>query len=360
MVEQHGIAGGAHVAEPRMLHLPNHAACDDLRMREHLGEIVDPRAGHAHRHQRRFEVLRHAFAHRRLDDRDQRVLVGLAFGISGKACVGEMRVEPEHLHQLGEQRVVRCAESDVAAVAGLEQLIGCGEAMAVAERLRGLAGLQIFRRFPRRRRDCGLDQRDVGDATFAVACRADKAGERGIGRKQCAEHVRRLYARPHRHLAGLAGDGQDAGERLDDQVDSSAPPLRSALPKARHRGVDDARIDLLHLRGTEAELVERARPRRLQEYVRLRRKLEQDIDRLRPLEIEHQAALVAVERGEAHALALADRRCGAAHVALRRLDLDDIRAHVGEQRAGERPSDEVRELDDADSRKRLCHFLVTY
>jgi hypothetical protein len=74
--------------------------------------------------------------------------------------------------------------------------------------------------------------------------------------------------------------------------------------------------------------------------------LEQDLDRLRLLEIEHQAALVAIERDEAHALVVADRRRRAAHVALRRLDLDHVGPHVGEQRAGKRAGDEIRELDD--------------
>src|SRR5262249_40201416 len=83
--------------------------------------------------------------------------------------------------------------------------------------------------------------------------------------------------------------------------------------------------------------------------------LAQDIDRLGPLEIEHEAALVAVERDEAHALAVADRRRGAAHVALRRLDLDHIGAHVGKERAGERPGDEIRELDHPYPRQRVRH-----
>ena len=76
------------------------------------------------------------------------------------------------------------------------------------------------------------------------------------------------------------------------------------------------------------------------------------------LQVEHQAALVAVERGEAHALAVADRRRGAAHVAARRLDLDHVGAHVGEQRAAQRAGDEVRQLDDADAGERLAHCIL--
>src|SRR5262249_60140801 len=102
----------------------------------------------------------------------------------------------------------------------------------------------------------------------------------------------------------------------DDQVDAGAPPVGSGLAEARHRGVDDAWIDGFDVRGAEAELVERTRPVCLEHHVRYARELEQDLDRLGSLEIEHETALVAVERDEAHALAVADRRRGTAHVAL--------------------------------------------
>ena len=266
-----------------------------------------------------------------------------------------MRFEAEHLHELGEQRVVGRAECEVAFVAGFEQLIGRREAMPVAQRLRRIAGLEIFRGLPGGGGDRGLDQRDVGDASLAVARRAHEAGERGIGREQCAEHVGGLHARPHRHLAGFSRHRKRARERLDDQIDAGAPPVRPGLAEARHGGINDARVHGLYLRSAQPELVERARPVRLQEHVRLGRELAQDLDRLRPLEIEHEAALVAVERDEAHALVVADRRRRAPHVALRRLDLDDVGAHVAEQRAGERAGDEIRELDDANSSEWFWH-----
>ncbi len=93
----------------------------------------------------------------------------------------------------------------------------------------------------------------------------------------------------------------------------------------------------LHVGGPEPELVERARPVRPRNTSDFARELAAGSRCASwPLEIEHEAALVAVERDKAHALAVADRRRGAAHVALQRLDLDHVGAHVGEQRAGER------------------------
>ena len=201
--------------------------------------------------------------------------------------------------------------------------------MPVADRLRHLAGLEIFRGLPGRRRDRGFDQRNVGDAAFAVRAGADQACERRVGRKQRAEHVGGLHARPHRHLARRAGDRQHAGKRLDDQVDAGAAAVRPGLAEARHRRVDDLRIDRLQMPGAEPHFLQRAGPVGLQEHVGLRGELAHDLLRLRRFQVEHEAALVAVERGEAHALAVPDRRRGAAHVAAGRLDLDDVGAHVG-------------------------------
>ena len=195
VVEQHRIARDLHGAEPRMLDLLDHAARDDLRMLEHLLEIVDQRAGHAGLHQAGFQLAGLHLADRRLDEGQQRILVGLAVGVGGKARIGEMRAEPDHLHEFLEQHVVRHADRDVALVARLEQLIRRGQAVPVAHRLRHLAGFEIFRRLPGRRRDRGLDQRNVGDAAFAVSRRADEARQ-ASRRWQTARRTRRRSARP--------------------------------------------------------------------------------------------------------------------------------------------------------------------
>src|ERR1019366_3999770 len=82
----------------------------------------------------------------------------------------------------------------------------------------------------------------------------------------------------------------------------------SALTKAGNGRVDDAGIDGLYMGATESELLQRARAVGFDKDVGLRRKLEQNFYRFRPLEIEHEAALVAVERDEADAFAIADWR----------------------------------------------------
>ena len=66
-------------------------------------------------------------------------------------------------------------------------------------------------------------------------------------------------------------------------------------------------------------------------------------------EIERQRVLAAVADQEVPALAAAQRRDVAARLALERLDLDDVRAAVGEHLAGPRHGDEVAELQHGDA-----------
>jgi NAD(P)H-nitrite reductase large subunit len=86
----------------------------------------------------------------------------------------------------------------------------------------------------------------------------------------------------------------------------------------------------------------------------VRRVLDDDVGALgEPARIaggDQGAALAAVERVEERALAvLAEWLEPAAVVTAARLELDDVGAEVAECQAAERPGDERRELDDADS-----------
>ena len=66
-------------------------------------------------------------------------------------------------------------------------------------------------------------------------------------------------------------------------------------------------------------------------------------------EVEHDAALVAVERHERHALATHMRRQVTAQVAAGGFDLDDIGAHVSEGHSASRAGDHLGEVDDLET-----------
>src|SRR5581483_6799137 len=144
-------------------------------------------------------------------------------------------------------------------------------------------------------------------------------------------------------------------ERLDDEVDTSAPAVWPALAESGYRRVDDTRIDRPEELGTKPALFQRSRPIGFQQHVGLCCELADDLDCLRSFKVERQRPLVAIERRETDAFPVADRRCGPRHVAARWLDLNDVGAHVGEQRAAQWAGDEVRQLDDANSGERLGH-----
>jgi len=64
-------------------------------------------------------------------------------------------------------------------------------------------------------------------------------------------------------------------------------------------------------------------------------------------QVEHDRALVAVDGCEILAVTVEDRRPLPHQVAFRRLDLDDIGAHVGEQATRKRSGQHLAELDNA-------------
>ena len=109
----------------------------------------------------------------------------------------------------------------------------------------------------------------------------------------------------------------------------------------------------------DAEPRRRARPHVVDEDVGGRREPQQRLARRRPLQVEHDALLVAVDVEEIGGHARIPRRADAAHhLALGRLDLDDFGAEVAEDLGRHRPQYRDRQVDDANPRKRsrTCHI----
>ena len=119
----------------------------------------------------------------------------------------------------------------------------------------------------------------------------------------------------------------EAGDRAVDQPRPSRPTTRLvAEPQPLHRAGTEV-LDQ-HVGAIEQPLEDR-RARRL-------------------LQVERQALLVAVDAEEVRALAADERRTPRARVvaAAGLLDLDDARAHVGEQHRAVRPGQHARQIDD--------------
>jgi hypothetical protein len=130
-----------------------------------------------------------------------------------------------------------------------------------------------------------------------------------------------------------------------DVIHVVARPLAPGpgLTVARDGAVHELRIEDRQGLEIDTEALRHAGPEALDGDVGVRRQLLDDLRRLGVLQVEREAALVAVLHAELH------RHVAAAGIAARRLDLDHVGPQVGEDRRGERPGDEHGEVDDADA-----------
>src|SRR6201999_4653555 len=94
----------------------------------------------------------------------------------------------------------------------------------------------------------------------------------------------------------------------DHQIEAAALGVRARLPEARDRAQDQTRIALVQLLPADAELGQHAGPEVLQHYVGAIDQVPEDLEIVGRLEVEHDAALVAVPQHEGRALALDERR----------------------------------------------------
>ena len=179
--------------------------------------------------------------------------------------------------------------------------------------------------------------------------------QRGIDRhrgEEAGADVADRHADPGRRLALVAGDAHDAAHALHDHVVGGILGVRAAVAEARGRGVDQLGILLVQRFPAIAQLLHRAGPEVLDDDVGLFEQLLEDLALLVVLEVERDAFLAAVDRGEVGRLALDERAVGARVVAaLGRLDLDHPRAHLRHQEGAVGAGQDARQVDDDDARQ---------
>jgi hypothetical protein len=133
---------------------------------------------------------------------------------------------------------------------------------------------------------------------------------------------------------------------LGDLVDAGTRRIGAALAEARDRAVDDARVDLGHGVVVDLEAMLHVGTIVFDDDVGLGRELHEDLVAFLALEVERHRLLVAMQVLEVEAMAVAAHRIGLAVGG--RLDLDDVRAPVGELAHGRRPGAMRREVENGD------------
>ena len=151
------------------------------------------------------------------------------------------------------------------------------------------------------------------------------------------------------HAVGVARDVAQPAHRLADRAVAGLELHRAGLPEAGDAQDDQPRVDLPQLLGGQSPPLERPAAEVLDEHVGGGDDVACDALPLRQPQVAGDGLLVAAEHRPPQRLAagalLAPHPQRVALV--RRLELDDLRAEVGEQLAGERAREQLAHLDDA-------------
>src|SRR5205807_2336411 len=144
-------------------------------------------------------------------------------------------------------------------------------------------------------------------------------------------------AEAHGPPARLTRDVHDAGVRLQHRVVAGAVAHGANLSERRDRAVDETLVLLVKVLPPEAALVERAGLERLDEHVGVISQGADDLGALVAVEVDRDAALVAVRAQVARALVTPRRRdpTPAVVAATGLLHLDHVGAEVAERLGAE-------------------------
>ena len=195
-----------------------------------------------------------------------------------------------------------------------------------------------------------LEHRDFDELAAAGFLARQQSDRNGVGDRERGYFV----GQDGRRVARFAADRHqrgDTGLALDDVVIGRLAAIGTAVAVAVQRRIDQARIARAHRLMREAEFFDLLRPHRMHENVGA---IDQPPQRLGGgglLEIEHQRALAAVEPHEQRRHVRRARRAGVARgIALGRLDLDDVGAHVAEHLRRQGACDDGCQVENANSR----------
>ena len=238
--------------------------------------------------------------------------------------------------------------------------------LAVGRRQPVVAG-GAQRRFERRaaellghqERDRALEHRRLDAAALAGLRTPRQRRRHRDGEVQATD----LVAEDRRQVARLAAfvgvECRDARSRLDDVVVRRLAGVRSALVVPGREGVDQAGPQGRETVVVEAEACGRLGTHVMHDDVGTAHEPVEHLAGRGLLQVERNRALVAIEAEVARAHgARAARPHGAEQVALRRLDLDHVRAEVAQRARRVGPEHDGREIDDPGPAQQRQHVSI--
>jgi hypothetical protein len=222
----------------------------------------------------------------------------------------------------------RGGDVDVA-VRGLEHAGRNAGGMIVAGLLGHLALDQPARRLKIEHEDLGLEQRGLDFLALAGGLALQQRDQDAHGAEQPGGQVGDRDTDPHRPLPGDSGDRHQPAHALGDLVEAGALRIGTGLAEAGNARKDDARIDLAQHLVVDPQPFLDVGPEVLDHHVGLLDHFLEGGDALGRLEVERDAALVAMQVHEIRAVPGAAQRLAGVQGG-GRFDLDDVRAPIGE------------------------------
>ncbi len=192
-----------------------------------------------------------------------------------------------------------------------------------------------------------------------VRSRRNKRGQHGLRGVHAGHHVHRGHAKLQRRLAGFTVDGHEPRLGLDHQVVARPLGFGARAVVARHRAIDQIRLDGLELLVAQAQFLGATGLEVLDHHVALRQQAVDDLHAFGRLQIHRDGPLVAVHAVVVGGLGLADAHAPVAGVVAPAgvLHLDDIGTKVGQHLAAQRAGEHAREVEHAHAFERKVDAL---
>src|SRR3989441_3620735 len=349
-----------------MLQVEDGTALPQVGIAEHLGRIEhgatrDPAAG-----QRTHRLVLVALRGPALDHRGEFFAVAGPRRRRAEALVGADILATDDVHQRleGLDVVRRQHQVDVvirsAPCAAYE--VGVGAARrAIAHALEGLARREGRRELHARDVQHGFLHGHFDELAAARPLPLHERGEDGDGQVHAGARIPHVDAGDHRRTIREAGEAHAAARRLRDHLEALEVAVGAVRAEAFDGRVDRPRVQPLHGLVSEPQALHRAWPQILGDDVRLADEPPRDLLALVGFQIQHDAALVAVEQQEEVAVdvgPIAVPELSGPVTVRWTLDLDHVGAEPGQSLRARRTGLVVREVDDTDALQGFAHRVT--